>query len=257
MTTTTQYHLSLILCLSLFILMIIMNVIANTLPLNGETTGSVSFRYPNLFQPTGFTFSIWGIIYFMLGATLIHYLFQWNIPKESITKETIAILLFISLSSIFNILWLLTWHYHKIVLSTILIAALLAALLLSLHQAGQSHILIKSTISLYTAWISVALIANIAIALVASGLLPFSNQALFYTTLILIIGTLLAFVRLVIHKDILFGLVFMWAYLGILVRHLKEENLPQSYPIIIWVTSISIFILLISLVYLFIHHIKR
>ncbi len=39
------------------------NVMANTATLNGLTTGDISNRYPNLFTPANVTFSIWSVIY--------------------------------------------------------------------------------------------------------------------------------------------------------------------------------------------------
>ncbi|HBG32879.1 MAG TPA: hypothetical protein DDW82_04010, partial [Acholeplasmataceae bacterium] len=47
--------------------MLYMNYLANARPLNNRMTGEVSDAYPTLFTPTGLTFSIWGIIYVMLG----------------------------------------------------------------------------------------------------------------------------------------------------------------------------------------------
>jgi hypothetical protein len=41
-----------------FSLMILMNYLANALPLGDNTTGELSARYPNLFVPAGLTFSI-------------------------------------------------------------------------------------------------------------------------------------------------------------------------------------------------------
>jgi hypothetical protein len=42
--------------------MIVLNVLANALPLGGRTTGEISDAYPNLFAPAGYTFAIWGLI---------------------------------------------------------------------------------------------------------------------------------------------------------------------------------------------------
>lgn len=39
---------------------LIVNWLANALPINNEATGEFSDQYPNLFVPTGLTFSIWG-----------------------------------------------------------------------------------------------------------------------------------------------------------------------------------------------------
>ncbi|HPF93546.1 MAG TPA: hypothetical protein PLV65_06405, partial [Tenuifilaceae bacterium] len=54
-----------------FAVMIVLNYLANALPLNGKTTGELSAEYPNLFVPAGLTFSIWGIIYLMLFIFIV------------------------------------------------------------------------------------------------------------------------------------------------------------------------------------------
>ena len=49
---------------------LIMNYLANSLPLNGVTTGEISDKYNSLITPAGAAFSIWGIIYLALIAWL-------------------------------------------------------------------------------------------------------------------------------------------------------------------------------------------
>jgi len=56
------------------------NALANALPINGLTTGEVSDRYPVLFVPAGYVFSIWGLIYLALVAFAIY----------SVTKKGMA-----------------------------------------------------------------------------------------------------------------------------------------------------------------------
>ena len=51
-----------------FLAMVLVNALANILPINGRQTGEVSDAYGNLFAPAGITFAIWGVIYFLLGA---------------------------------------------------------------------------------------------------------------------------------------------------------------------------------------------
>ena len=46
-----------------FIGMVIVNFLANSLPINNRSTGEISDAYPNLFAPAGPAFSIWGLIY--------------------------------------------------------------------------------------------------------------------------------------------------------------------------------------------------
>lgn len=84
--TQTHYHIALITAVIMFVVVLVFNTLANTLPINNQTTGQVSFQYPNLFQPSGMTFSIWGLIYFSLGAWMIYQLFQWQMPINASSK---------------------------------------------------------------------------------------------------------------------------------------------------------------------------
>src|SRR5512145_510718 len=45
------------------LLALTINVLAVTLPLNGQDTGEISDRFQVYFVPAGYVFSIWGIIY--------------------------------------------------------------------------------------------------------------------------------------------------------------------------------------------------
>ena len=58
------------------------NYIANSAGINGNTIGSLSDQYVNLFTPAGYAFSIWGIIFLMLIA---HGIYQ--IKKAWIDKS--------------------------------------------------------------------------------------------------------------------------------------------------------------------------
>lgn len=51
-----------------YMVTIIVNILANALPINGVTMGEVSDSYANLFTPAGYVFSIWWIIYLLMAA---------------------------------------------------------------------------------------------------------------------------------------------------------------------------------------------
>ena len=50
---------------------ILVNALANALPINGQQTGEVSDQFPVYFVPAGYVFSIWGLIYLGLIAFAI------------------------------------------------------------------------------------------------------------------------------------------------------------------------------------------
>jgi len=61
-----------LLVLAAYLVMVLVNALANILPLNGVTTGEVSDSYPNLFAPAGLTFAIWGVIYLALAGYVLY-----------------------------------------------------------------------------------------------------------------------------------------------------------------------------------------
>ena len=61
-----------------FVVTVLFNVLANTLALNGRTTGEISDLYPTLITPAGYVFSIWGLIYTLL---LLFVVFQ-ALPQQ-------------------------------------------------------------------------------------------------------------------------------------------------------------------------------
>lgn len=67
------------------LLTIVMNGLANALPLNGQLTGEISDRFKVFFVPAGYVFSIWGIIY--LGLIVFRFI---NSFLRSATTQTCA-----------------------------------------------------------------------------------------------------------------------------------------------------------------------
>ena len=223
----------LIIATLMYIFMIIINGLANTLPLNGISTGAVSFKYPNLFQPSGVTFSIWGIIYILLFAYLVY---QYSLLGKDINIETKQIYdkinLLFGLTSLLNGLWLFAWHYDRMILSSIIIIFLLITLILIAKIGSELDVLTKSTFSIYLGWITIATIANVTITLVKYGLPGFNQSAVLLTVFILFIGMMISILWIIREKDIAFGGVIVWAYLGIIIRQLSRNELNQEYPLV-------------------------
>ena len=61
-----------ILVLIAVIATIVVNGLANALPINGQGTGEISDRFDVYFVPAGYVFSIWGLIYVGLVAYAVY-----------------------------------------------------------------------------------------------------------------------------------------------------------------------------------------
>ncbi len=232
-----------------YVFMVLMNGLANVLPFGGKTTGDVSADYPNLFTPTGFTFGIWGVIYLLLGGFVMHVL----IAKESVVMDSafkILIGLF-AVSSILNVSWLLAWHHDSIVLSVLIMIALLVVVGFALSYAEVGGSLARIAFSTYFGWLSIALIANITVLLKKIGFSGFGIAEVTWLVLILFIGLLVGLLVLFRLKHVAYGLVFIWAYAGILVKHLSQAGWDRSYPSAIGVLVVSLIGLSIMTGYVF------
>ena len=159
------------------ILTIIVNGLANLLPIGGKNTAELSDNIPNLFVPAGITFTIWGIIYFLIILFAI-YLAKDLFKKEKTTTSFLEkISYFFILASIANIIWIFLWHYEQVLLSLLAMLVIFVSLLFIYLRLNigfekvsfREKLFVHVPISVYIGWITVATIANVTAVLVTIG----------------------------------------------------------------------------------------
>ena len=195
-----------------FIAMLLVNYLANALPIGGNTTGDISGKYNSLFTPSGFTFSIWGIIYLLLGIFVVLLFLE---PNDTLTQNGSTILILFNAINVFNSLWLLSWHNDKILLSTLVMVGLLIALLAIVGLVSKTDGIAYASFSIYAGWVSVALIANITIWIVKSDFSIFMNHEYFWFYIILAVSFFIGLYMVIKERNFYYGAVFLWAYIGI------------------------------------------
>jgi len=230
-----------------YLAMVVINALANALPINGVGTGQVSDAYANLFAPAGLTFSIWGVIYALLAA---YTLYQFNLfeKNKSDKRENLfqRIGSYFILTSIINILWIFAWHYDFIGISLLLMIGLLFFLIKIADILNKENFSTKEKFfmllpfSIYFGWITVATIANVTVFLVSLGWGGFGLSDQFWTILVLIVGTLIGMARMYKDRNIFYGLVFVWAYFGIWFKHIAVDGFAGKYLGVIITTLICI-----------------
>ena len=205
---------------------ILVNILANALPINGQTTGEISARIPALFTPAGYVFSIWIVIYILLAFWI------WNIIKEYRAGQSIPlqrVLLFLA-TCVFNISWILLWHYEQFSNALITILALLWTLFLLYltYSNSESNWKKRLPVSIYLGWIFVATIANLDYVLTYYEFSGFGITTSLWVVIYLTFATAIALHFRYHYDDRAIVLVFIWAFIGIAVRHNFNELLISA-----------------------------
>jgi hypothetical protein len=241
-----------------YLAMITVNSLANILPINNLNTGQVSDSYPNLFAPTGLTFSIWGLIYFLLAA---YTLYQFGLFQKDKGQKNQPLFqkigLYFSLSSVANIFWIFAWHYQIIALSLVLMLVILfclikiANLLRQQSFSAKETFFIKAPFSVYFGWITVATIANVTTFLVSQNWNGFYILPQTWTIIILLVGAAIGIIRTVYDRNIFYGLVPVWAYFGIWLKHTSPLEFNYQYHLIIKTVIICLVLLIATNIFVF------
>ncbi len=243
-----------------YLTMVIVNVLANALPINGVKTGEAAARYPSLFTPAPGTFGIWGLIYVLLLAYTLYQLgaFRWergSTPCATALTQQIAP--WYGISSLANALWLIAFHYGWMPVSMGLMALLLYCLArimrcicLEQQLCLKEKLFVRLPFSVYSAWSMVAAIANASSLLVSIGWDRFGLAPEVWTVIVLLLGTGLCITAMILCKNTLLGLTCIWAYAGILVQHASQEGWDGAYPMVITTAILCLILFFAALGYL-------
>jgi benzodiazapine receptor len=204
------------------LLMLVVNALANALPINGITTGAISDSFPVFFTPAGYVFSIWGLIYIGLIAFGIYQ----ALPGQRENPRLLRLGPWFAISNLLNTAWIFLWQYGYFTLTLFVMLGLLASLLVIFRRLALSAKsenareawLVNIPFSIYLGWISVATIANFSISLYDLGFRggPLTQQV--WTIAVILVATILGLIMIWQQRQIAYPLVLVWAFIGIVVK---------------------------------------
>jgi hypothetical protein len=206
-----------------FVAVILVNALANLLPINGQTTGELAARYPVWIQPAGYAFSIWTVIYIVLAAFTAYQVLP--VQRENPRLRRIGYLF--ALTCVANVAWILLWHYELVPLSLLAMFALLGALIaiyrrldpLREHLPVIERWVVALPFSLYLGWITVASLVNVAVVVYDQNLAAWDASPAAWSIGLLALAALATAVVSFIRADVAFVLVIIWASIAIVVNN--------------------------------------
>lgn len=229
-----------------FALTVAINSLAgSTTIIGGKNTAMISDSHPTLVTPAGYVFSIWGVIYILLGLFVLYQALPRNREKEF--QKRVG-WLFV-LSSAANIAWLFLWQFEYLAISVPIIFVLLATLIAIYLRIGigksvtslYERLWVHLPFSVYLGWITIASIANVAVALVSVNWNGFGLSQNFWATTILIVALAITLLVITTRKDVAYSLVTIWAFLGI------AQNQVENHTVV-FVSEVNAVIEVIALI---------
>jgi len=221
-----------ILNLAIIIILIAWNGYANTGNFNGKTVGDLSAEYNNLFTPASYAFSIWGLIFLMLlvfGGYGVYSAFakaKSLQPRSYRTNFVASTFPFFLAANIFCTAWVALWLEEMIGASVLCMIGILVCLLVCVKKLDMEIwdapfpviAFVWWPLCLYSGWISVAIIANVASYLNGMFEIP-ENQQILGTLGMIVIAIVINLLMIWYRNMREFASVAVWALVAIYIRH--------------------------------------
>jgi benzodiazapine receptor len=218
--------------------------------IGGVNTAFISDSNPTLITPAGFTFAIWGVIYVLLGVFVIYQVLPSQKDKEYHRQISWLFILI----SITNIGWIFLWQYTLVIFALPVIVVFLIGLILIYKRLGigktqvplKEKLAIHTPFSVYLGWITIATIANVAVAGVSENWDGGGISPETWGIIIIIIALLLTLIVTITRKDIAYGLVIVWALFGITSKQTNTNivTTAQASLVIIVIALVAVAILI-------------
>lgn len=203
---------------------IFLNYYSNTHPLNGQTMGAVSAKYPTLLTPAGYAFSIWGLVFLGLSFYAVWQL----LPAQRALPLPDALAKPLALANVATGAWVVLFAYELILPSAGVMLVILITLV-SAYGRARRRVLAHAApawtsvpLALFLGWISVALVINLTIGLQQLGWRPAQGTAIVLALVMLAVVVVLALAMSRAFQEAVFPLVVAWALAAIWVVQLRE-----------------------------------
>lgn len=221
------------------LLVLVLNILAATGRINAVFPNEISDRYPTVTTPAGWAFSIWGLIYIGLLAFSVYQL----LPSRSYVFDRIRVPYIAS--CILNCAWIFFWHHFYVGICAFVLVCLLASLFwinagLERPASFLEAIVTKGAFGLYAGWVTVALLLNLLVALVAADVQLNSSTWSLIGVLCLLFATIAAFLVRIALRNFVYPLAIAWATAGI------GANQSGNTPVVVAAAFACVTCLIIS-----------
>lgn len=194
--------------------------------INNLSQKDVSAMYPTVITPAGYAFSIWGLIYVLVFICLFKLL--KNYKNECCTRVIEATWIWINLSAILNILWIVCFAYLQLILSSVMILCLLFSLFMIIYSINKLSLMkpiVAIAFGIYTGWVLIASFVNILATLQQINPNTINLNLSLLIPLLIILPIICAILIVRSTTNAMVPLPIAWAYIAIYVEHSISDAL--------------------------------
>lgn len=226
------------------------NILANTVPFNGQTTGEVLRGDPVSFQPAGWTFAIWTLIYLLLAVFVVYTFLPIGRREPWLGIVGPAFLV----ANVANIAWVVLWHWEQWTLTLVAMGVLLAVLALiywalrrgrgaRVQPPTAERMMVWTPFSVYLGWATVAFLANISVWLDREGSDFLGMGGRWAAVTLIVIAVLAAALLVLWPRDPTYAVVVGWGLLGIIAEQWDRSKLVAFAAIVavVLVAALAVF----------------
>ena len=240
-----------------YIIMVVINILANVIPFGGMTTGEIATLFPTPLTPAPITFAIWGVIYVTL---FIPVFYQINDKTGYGADYAAAIGPWFLFSCVANIAWIFSWHARAMTPAMLAMVLLLCSLFLLKRRLDDplaewsNRWYLRLPIGLYTGWITVATLSNVSVWLKSLNFNAFGLPSGLIQVIVLLIGGAILTLAILLNHDPWYAIAAIWGYAGLLIRHLSPVFLAGTYPWTVFALFLCEAAFILSLAWLILGH---
>ena len=219
---------------------VIVNGLANILPIAQVKTEDISQKYQHLLSPADFSFAIWGVIYVLLAG----FVWYQALKKHDYIAKRCGVWFMLSCAA--NALWMVLWHYEMLALSVVCMGVIVWALtvinarLADVNDTWQAKVFVQAGLGLYLGWSCIAAAANAASFLVQSNFSGFGLSDEVWTVALLLLMALLTVLLLNRFGNVFTGIAVAWGIIGVLVQHFTTYQMRYGWAVAACIAALLI-----------------
>lgn len=228
---------------ALYVLLLLLNYLSAAGIILPATQAEVSDKYVNLFAPSGITFSIWGIIYLGMAATIsIEFIRPNGDSFKTYYRQLIQPRMIEWMA--LNIVWIICWSNEWILASLIAILLYTSRLMKTVATISSTPVLrehpwlLKYPMGLHFGWLLVASMANLTTYTVSQGVELTGLLGIVWTIIMMVIVIALTAYYYTKFGNEFIMPVALWALVGIFIQHSPMSNFAYKEVAVMYLSAV-------------------